>query len=116
MSLRHQRAVCRNIVESAVKCAGADGADLDSFQWAEGPGKGCLHVVRDLLFAKQQHAVFLQGGTYRAIDSITAGHLDQAEARHFDTEFGSERDQFHDATPNRGLYALILGLMPNQIN
>src|ERR1700691_311741 len=103
MSLRHQCAVCRNIVETAVKRAGADGADPDPFQWGEGPGKGCLHVVRDLLLAKQQHAVFFQGGTYRAIDSTTAGHVDQADAPHFDSEFRPEGNQFHDATPKSTL-------------
>jgi len=54
---------------------------------------------RDLLLAKQQQAVLFQGGTYRMICAITAGHVDQAGAPHFDSEFGSEGNQFHDATP-----------------
>jgi len=52
MSLRYQRAIWRNIVESAVERACADGTDLDPFQRAEGPGKGSLHVVSDPSLAK----------------------------------------------------------------
>jgi hypothetical protein len=62
--------------------------DLDPFQWAECPGKGCLHVVRGVLIAEQQHAVFFQGGTSRSIHTIAAGYVDQIDAPHFDAEMG----------------------------
>ena len=98
VGFRHQCAVCRDIVETAVERTGADGADLHALQRAEGAGKGRLHIVGDLLLAEQQHAVFLQGGTRRAIGSIAAGHVDQVDAPHFDAEIGAERNHFHDGT------------------
>jgi hypothetical protein len=100
-------------VESAVECASADGTDLDPFQWAEGSGKGCLQVVRDVLIAEQQHAVFFQGGTSRSIHTIAASHVDQADAPHFDAEIGAERTQFQDNSSDADVFAWILQLIRN---
>ena len=114
---RHAAPMCRPPqccgVGCRMECAGADRADLDPFQWAKGPGKGCLHVVRDVLTAEQQHAVFFHGGASRSIHTIAASHVDQADAPHFDAEIGVECTQFQDNSSDPGVFAWNLELTQN---
>ena len=80
--------------------AGAERADLGHFRRAEALGEGELQVVGDLLAAKDENRVLLEGGADGCVSGIVIGHIGERDAAQFSGKARTHRDDFHRHPPS----------------
>ena len=95
MIRRHDFAIRANGGEDDEMRSGAERADFGHLGRAKAAREGKLALVRDILAAKHQNRIVLEGRAHRRVGGIMRGDVGQRYAAQFGAESRAQGNDFH---------------------